>query len=211
MSEYLPNGATRFFRLKALVPAAGMSLRMGAFKPLLPYGGATVIENAVGAVLAVADEAVVVLGKRADEVSAVLMKRFGTRVRIVLNPDYASTDMLRSVQLGLAAIGECDGLFLLPGDMPAVSVGTLKALRDAFDGSADVLYPVMDGRRGHPPLISARLIPGILAYEGDGGLRAVLKGSVTKELNVSDKGALTDLDTRQDYESAASGLIQSNG
>lgn len=190
------------YRIGAVIPAAGLSSRMGAFKPLLPYAEATVIESAVGSVIPYADTAVAVLGLRAGELRAVLTRRFGSRLTIAYNPDYAATDMLASVKIGLRTMGECDAFFLLPADMPAVHAAVYKALIAAFDGCAGVIYPVIGGRRGHPPLIAAALIPEILAYEGGGGLRAILSRCRTKEVAASDAGILLDLDTPQDYTGA---------
>ena len=188
------------YRFGAVMPAAGLSSRMGAFKPLLPYGDSTVIGSAIGSVLPFVDSASVISGCRADELSEALSRGFGRRLTIVNNPDYASTDMLTSVRIGLMALGECDAFFLLPADIPAVTAGVYEALIAAFDGEADVICPVCDGRRGHPPLIHSRLIPDILAYEGGGGLRAILSGRDIKEIDVNDSGILRDLDTPQDYQ-----------
>ena len=187
------------YRFGAVIPAAGLSSRMGAFKPLLPLGDGTVVEASVGSVMPFVSAAAVVVGNRGGEVAEVLHRRFGARLKIASNPDYASTDMLRSVQLGLRAMGECGAFFLLPADMPLISGAVYEALIAAFDGSADVLYPVIGGRRGHPPLIHARLIPAILAYEGGGGLRAILSGRKVCEVAVPDAGIFTDLDTPEDY------------
>lgn len=192
---------TEDLRFKAIVPAAGLSSRMGAFKPLLPYGDSTVIECAVQSALSCADEVIVVLGKRAEEVEKAL-RHFGDRVITVRNPQYDVSDMLRSVQIGLAEIaerGECDGFFLLPGDMPAIAPMTFKVLCGAFDSQRRVIYPIIGGRRGHPPLLHASLIPEILAYVGDGGLREILRRYPAYEVAVSDSGILIDLDTPKDY------------
>ena len=187
------------YRFGAVIPAAGLSSRMGAFKPLLPYSGGTVIGSAIGSALPFAETAAAVTGYRSDELCAVLKKSFGGRLVTARNPDYAVTDMLSSVRIGLRALGECDAFFLLPADIPAVSAQTYEALIQAFDGSAEVIYPVFGGRRGHPPLISAALIPDILAYEGEGGLRAILSGRSVREISVDDGGILRDLDTPEDY------------
>ena len=191
---------TAEYRFGAVIPAAGLSSRMGAFKPLLPLGNGTVIEAAVGSALPFVCDAAAVLGNRADELRELLGRRFGDRLKLTLNPDYAVTDMLASVKLGLRAMGECDAFFLLPADMPVIAPSVYEALIRAFDGTADVIYPVIGGRRGHPPLISAALIPDILGYEGEGGLRAILSGCRIKEIPVDDGGVLTDLDTQADYE-----------
>lgn len=190
------------YRFGAVIPAAGMSSRMGDFKPLMPFGAATVIEAAVGSATPYLSTAVAVVGNRADALSGVLGDRFGEALVIVRNPDYATTDMLRSVQLGLRAMGECDAFFLLPADMPLISGAVYEALIAAFDTDVDVIRPVMGGRRGHPPLINARLIPEILSYQGEGGLRTILSGRREKTVAVDDRGIFTDLDTYEDYRKA---------
>ena len=188
----------------ALVLAAGLSRRMGDFKPLLPLRGAALIENSVGSVLSGgAESAVVVTGHRADEVEDVLRRAFGERVRLVRNPDYASTDMLRSIQIGAAALPPCEAFFLLPGDMPAVAADTCGRLLAAREReAAPVIFPALDGRRAHPPLIDARLIPEILAFDGGGGLRGLWERheSGIRAVPVDDAGVRLDLDTPEDYQ-----------
>ena len=51
----------------AILLAAGQSRRMGAFKPILPFGQKTVIESCLDYLREIKD-VVVVLGHRADEV-----------------------------------------------------------------------------------------------------------------------------------------------
>ena len=188
------------YRFGAVIPAAGLSSRMGAFKPHLPCGSSTVIETAIGSVFPYVSSAVAVIGHQGEKLRSVLTSSFNDKLTIVTNPDYASTDMLRSVQLGLRAIERCDAFFLLPADMPLIRPRVYEALIAVFDDSADVIYPVFDGRRGHPPLISCSVVPAIMEYRGDGGLRAILNSRVTKEVIISESGILTDLDTPQDYD-----------
>ena len=188
------------YRFGAVIPAAGLSSRMGAFKPLLPCGDSTVIETAIGSVFPYVSTAVAVVGHQGEKLRSVLTSTFKDHLTIVTNPDYASTDMLRSVQLGLRAIRDYDAFFLLPADMPLIKPRVYEILIDAFDDSADVIYPAFDGRRGHPPLISHAVVPAIMAYRGEGGLRAILSSCATKEVKISDSGILTDLDTPRDYK-----------
>lgn len=77
-------------RFAAIVPAAGLSSRMGAFKPLLPFGSQTVIEASVENALSTAERAVIVLGRRGDEIRDLLMVRFGERLIFAANPAYAA-------------------------------------------------------------------------------------------------------------------------
>lgn len=177
---------------------------MGDFKPLLPLRGRTLIENSVGSVLSGgAETAVVVTGYRGDEVESVLRRAFGERVRFVRNPDYASTDMLHSVRLGAATLPVCEAFFLLPGDMPAVAKDTYDKLLAAREReAASVIFPTLDGRRAHPPLIDAQLIPEILAFDGGGGLRGLWERHEGELLAapVDDAGVRVDVDTPEDYE-----------
>ena len=189
--------------IRALVLAAGLSRRMGEFKPLLPLRGRMLIENSVGSVLAGgAETATVVTGYRAGDVERVLSRAFGERVRFVRNEAYAETDMMRSIQIGAAALPECDAFFLLPGDMPVVSQGTfLKLLASRREAPASVIFPTLDGYRKHPPLIDARLLPAILVFDGEGGLRELWKqyeGAI-RAVPVDDAGVWVDVDTPDDY------------
>ena len=176
--------------IRALILAAGLSRRMGDFKPLLPLRGKTMIENSVGSVLhGGAETAVVVTGYRADEVESVLRGAFGDRVAFI--------------RIGAAALPECDAFFLLPGDMPMVAHSTFDKLLSAREREkAPVIFPALDGYRKHPPLIDARLIPAILAFDGDGGLRGLWERyeSDICTVAVDDAGVWVDLDTQAEYQ-----------
>lgn len=191
-------------KIGALILAAGLSRRMGTFKPLLPLGEVTVIEQTVLSVLSGgAESAVVVTGHRADEVEALLRRRFGDRVRFIRNPDFSTTDMLCSVRLGAAILPDCEAFFLLPGDMPAVSPETFRALLDARRRQGGLLvFPTSSGRRTHPPLVDAALIPEILSFRGGDGLRGLWRAHEGDSVfvPVPDPGVTLDLDTPEDYE-----------
>lgn len=190
--------------INALVPAAGLSSRMGAFKPLLPLRGKTVIENTVDTLLrAGAEQIVVVLGHRGAELESLLQNRYPGKIIPVYNPDPAGSDMLASVKLGLAAMPNCDAFFLLPGDMPAVSDSTCAAVRSGMPPETDwAVFPVTAGQRGHPPLIGSSLIPKILNYDGPDGLRGFWQicGNRIRSVPVEDDGCHADLDTPQQYD-----------
>lgn len=191
--------------VNGIITAAGLSSRMQAFKPLLELNGKTVIEYSVDSMLtAGVSQVVVVLGYRGEEVEALLHAKYDvSRVLCVYNSLYAETDMLASVKNGIAALPSCDAFYLLPGDMPAVNKDTFAALEEALSRTqAAVAFPVFDGRRGHPPLISWGCKAFILKSGGEGGLREILsqlEGRVS-EVSVEDPGCLMDADTREDYD-----------
>lgn len=190
--------------IHAIVPAAGLSSRMGEFKPLLPLRGKTVIENTVDALRSGgAEKIVVVLGHRGAELEALLLDRYPEQVIPVYNPDPAGSDMLVSVKLGLAAMPVCDAFFLLPGDMPAVSPETCRAVRSALpEDTRCAVFPTTAGRRGHPPLIGWGLRQDILTYDGPDGLRGFWQTQAARILTVpvEDGGCNADLDTPAQYQ-----------
>lgn len=186
-----------------LVLAAGLSTRMQAFKPLMPLRGKTLIENTVDSILSSgAKKVVVVTGHRADELEPLLKEKYADRVIIARNAEFDRTDMLCSVRIGCSAMPECDAFFLLPGDMPVIRESTFRTLMAHRDGEISVIFPTLDGWRKHPPLVDFRLVPKILEFSGEGGLRQLWMqlGSIVRTVPVDDTGVWMDLDTREDYE-----------
>jgi len=186
--------------LGALVLAAGYSSRMGQFKPLLPFGSSTVIGNVIESLRAAGiDDITAVVGHRANELQPLLED---LRVHCVLNPVYGQ-GMYSSVVAGFRSLPRrVEACFLLPGDMPGVQPDTIRMIAEDYAiNRASITYPVLGGRRGHPPLISRALFPAILSTEGAGGLRAVLAGydSAARNVEVGDQGIHWDLDTPEQY------------
>lgn len=191
--------------INGLVLAAGQSNRMGDFKPLMRIGAHTLLEATVGSLFAGgAEHVTVVLGHRAEEVAAKLTARVWARgVNFWVNHEYENTDMLRSIQLGVSALPPCDAFYLLPGDMPAVNPQTFRRLASEFIRTdARVIFPMLRGRRKHPPLVSARCVADILAYRGDGGIRGLWQqyGGDLIEVATEDPGCALDADTAEDLE-----------
>ncbi|MDR2502296.1 MAG: nucleotidyltransferase family protein [Oscillospiraceae bacterium] len=179
--------------ISALILAAGFSSRMGAFKPLLPVVGLPAIRKTVDSA-SPARNIVVVTGHRRAELERALS---ATPAVCVFNSSY-SDGMFSSLQTGLAALPDnTDAFFMLPGDCCAVASSTLSALIAAYSG--EIIYPKYLGRRGHPPLVPARHIAGLLAYCGADGARGYLSAQPCSALETDDPGILLDMDTPEDY------------
>lgn len=178
-----------------VILAGGYSSRMNGFKPLMQLGGKSLLERTVrlfkGADVA---KIVVVTGHRRSEVKAEAV-RLG--VTSVYNKKY-DAGMYSSVCAGVREMKKMDNFFLLPVDIPLVrSVTICSLLKKNVRGG--VVYPTYRGERGHPPLISARLIPAILDFDGDGGLKTLLEKYPGYDLAVWDEGILRDADTEDDF------------
>lgn len=188
-------------KISALILAAGRSTRMGDFKPLLPLNGQTIIEILIELFRSAGiSEILVVLGHRAAEIRTVLEKQ---GIPWVINEQYDS-GMFSSIQAGVKNLSpDCGAFFLEPADIPLVRPETLSRLISVRrEKKARICHPCHLGRRGHPPLLSAVLIPDILAFDEPGGMRALLSRYSEDALNVDcgDPGILVDLDTPKDYE-----------
>ncbi len=190
--------------LPALVLAAGLSTRMGAFKPLLELGGQTLIHRVLGALRdsGAIGSILVVTGHRAGEVAAALA---GLPVQTVFNPDYEKGEMLSSVRTGLRALPEAPGFLLAMADQPAVASSTIRALAAGFqERKPPLVIPVYAGRRGHPVVISQALQGEIAALGPQDTLRTVVQRHLAQAmlLGVKDRFVVEDLDTPEDFAQA---------
>jgi len=195
-------------RLAAVILAAGLSSRLGEFKPLVELGGVTLLDRAAGLFReAGVEDIVAVAGHHASKTVAEAA-RLG--IPAVTNETYAD-GMFTSVLAGLRALAEGggapDAVFLLPVDIPLVRPHTLRLLRDRLASTQTaVLHPVFAGKRGHPPLIAARFVPEILAWDGANGLRGALLALEERhgaaEIPVADENIHFDVDTQTDLDEA---------
>ena len=197
----MDNADTGKVRCFGVIVAAGLSSRMGSFKPTLPIGQTTFIRRIICVMQrAGLDGIIVVGGARADELSAHLS---GERVKLLINPDYATTEMLTSFQIALrfAAGAGADAVVFTPVDIVLPGEEIYRALLNA-DTDADCVRPSYQGRSGHPVLIRKRVFERILSYTGEGGLKGALRGADVRHawVNVDDPGIFMDADTPEEYE-----------
>ncbi|HID76874.1 MAG TPA: hypothetical protein EYP56_12870 [Planctomycetaceae bacterium] len=184
-------------RVGLVVLAAGRSERMGAPKALVSIAGRHLLEHLLqGPVIRRLVDVVVVLGHHSEAVEPVV-RRLGFRWVLDPLPDRGRTG---SVQRGLAAFGaKVTGVFIQPVDCPLVREETYLALAGKLHG-ADVAVPALGRRRGHPPLVAARMFPTILAAPADKPLRELLgaPGVRRRIVPVEDPGVLVNVDRPED-------------
>lgn len=192
-------------KTNGIILAAGLSSRMNAFKPLLKLQGKTLIEHSVDSMFhAGVKQVTVVLGYRAQEVKMLLSEKYDVSQLICIqNHNYAETDMLASIKIGISTLEPCAAFYLLPGDMPAIQTSTFHAVKEImYRTQALVAFPTIDGHCKHPPLISWKCIAAILAFEREGGLRELWKQFEQQiaTVSVEDIGCLLDADTPTDFK-----------
>lgn len=191
----------------AVVPAAGLSRRMGTPKQLMPLGDGTMLTQVIDRLLdSGCGPVVVVLGHEARRIAASLQDR---PVVIARNHRYQVGDMLGSVQCGLAhlldaraAPGPWPGCLLALGDQPGVAASTVQSvLREARGHPASVVFPSFRQRRGHPFVIPRHLWTPILELPPDATLRHVMRQPDldVRYVTVDSDDILQDVDTPEQY------------
>lgn len=182
----------------AVIAAAGMSSRMGDFKPMLNIGSVSIARRVVAAFRqAGVDRIVMVTGHNAAALERHLS---GDGIVFLRNASYETTHMFDSACIGLEYIRDkCDRVLFTPVDIPLFTAATVRAL---LSSEAELACPVCEGERGHPLLIAASLIDRLLNDSGEEGLRGALKrsGVAMTEVAVPDRGVLYDADTPEDYQ-----------
>lgn len=185
-------------RTGAVLLAAGMSARMKAFKPMLPFAGTTISRHLVGLLQELrVDPIIVVTGFQAGQLKEHLSCM---GVRFIKNERFRETEMFDSVKLGLtAAQKECDRILLLPIDVPGIQKDTI---RKSIEAEAILSRPVCRGKPGHPIVMDKSVIPQICRYQGNRGLRGAMEesGVLITDLEVEDEGIYLDADTPEEYK-----------
>lgn len=181
----------------AVVVAAGMSSRMGDFKPMLSIGSISVAQRVVATLKqAGAARVVVVTGYNAEELERHLAS---SGVVFLRNENYRTTHMFDSALIGLRYLRDkCRQVLFTPVDIPLFTAATVDAL---LESGAELACSVCGGSRGHPILMSSNVIDRVLEDSGEGGLSGALSrcGVPMTFVEVDDAGILHDADTPEDY------------
>ncbi|MGM9541934.1 MAG: NTP transferase domain-containing protein [Candidatus Limivicinus sp.] len=182
----------------AVIVAAGMSSRMGDFKPMLNIGSISIAQRVVATFQqAGVEKIVMVTGYNATALEKHLANN---GIVFLRNEEYEHTQMFESAKIGLGYIQDkCDRVLFTPVDIPLFTAATVHAL---LESGAELACPVCQGETGHPILIASHLIDAILEDSGEGGLRGALDrcGEAMEQVPVSDLGVLHDADTPQDFK-----------
>lgn len=181
----------------AIIVAAGMSSRMGDFKPMLNIGSISIAQRIVANFhQAGVDKIVMITGYNAITLERHLS---GNGIIFLRNENYETTQMFDSAKIGLEYLKDkCDRILFTPVDIPLFTSATVRTL---IESGAELACPVCEGQQGHPILIAARLVDNILSDSGEGGLKGAISrcGAELREIEVEDAGVLHDADTPEDY------------
>lgn len=185
-------------KYSGIITVAGLSSRMGSFKPLMEINGIPMIAHTVMSMKNAGISPIcVVIGHRGAEIQNALADY---DVIFAENVNYASSDMLTSVKIGLEKVYDSDGFFLLPGDMPLISPDIFKSLINA---QGNYIIPTANGKNAHPPLIKKSCFDTILNFDGGGGLPKALACFEKTYIETNNADSNMDADYIHEFEAVA--------
>ena len=191
--------------IAAVVPAAGLSTRMGRPKLLLEIGGQTVIARVVGALRDGGVDAVVVVVPPPQQEGAERLARLaaeaGAIVEVLTSP---TTDMRATIEQGIARLDRLapEGILIVPGDSVGLRGPLVAEVIARFRSDPSrIVVPVREGRRGHPLALPWREALAIAHLPPNVGVNALLqaRSALVDPVEVLTTGHDADLDTPDDY------------
>lgn len=188
-------------KVAAIILAAGRSERMGAFKPLLPFGQKTVIETCIDHLRGGGVETFVVVvgtGPRSEKLKAHLQ---AANVTFATNPNPES-EMSASIACGVRALPDgIQAVIINPVDHAAVPPEVVATLVSEWELGARLVKPTWKERGGHPVLIELSFRDDLLSLDPNGGLKTFFRDhqAQVKRVAVKSNYIARDMDTWDDY------------
>jgi molybdenum cofactor cytidylyltransferase len=191
---------TRHF---AIIPAAGLSRRMGTSKLLLPVDGKPLLERVLVAWATSAVAETVVVVRKDDEPLVQLCRRFPI---VTVEADPAPVEMRDSIELGLEQVesqfapADDDTWLVAPADMPHLTAQAIDQVIARYrPAHGEPLVASTQGQCGHPVLLPWRLVAELRALPRDQGLNTLVGSLRARMVDTGDQGVTIDIDTPADY------------
>lgn len=188
-----------------VIPASGVSRRMGQSKALLELEGETFVSRVVRSLSAGGCSPVFVVTAPGQGDVAEEARRAGAEV--LVNPD-PGEGPITSLRIAIGAIDDSvDGIVYLPVDHPLVRPDSVaKLLAAARSSGAKLTLPVHGAKRGHPAIFHRALFDELLDPGLEGGARVVVHRHLesAEVLDLGDPGVIADIDTPEAYRAVTS-------
>ncbi|WP_332900163.1 nucleotidyltransferase family protein [Haladaptatus sp. CMSO5] len=183
--------------------AAGTSTRFGAKNKLLePIDGVPLVRRSAATLVeAGLTPLIAVVGHESVQVRDALD---GLDFEIIENESYpeGQATSVRAAAQVLTERDTVDAAVFALGDMPYVSVATIRSLVSAYEaGEGTALAAAYEGVRGNPVLFDRQHFQALGEVDGDTGGKAVFKGADQHSLvETDDPGVRIDIDTTCDLD-----------
>ncbi len=160
-------------------------------KPLMQVGTISIIRRIVISYRQAGIFPIVVItGSDEEEVKKQLSP---SGVIFLQNNESDEPQLMESVLTGLGYLhGKCRAVVFTPVNVPMFTPITLTTL---INTKGEIVVPSYHGKGGHPVVLSQRIIPEVLNYNGDDGLRGAINscGDARVWVDVEDKGVVTNI------------------
>lgn len=175
-----------------IIVATGKTSGKNELHPLLKIGSITAVKRIVLTFQQVGISPIVVItGHGAEEIEHDLAD-YG--VIFLRNSQFENSQMFDSAKIGLDyLLNKCDQVIFNPVNIQMFSPETIQRM---IESGKKLLSPSYHGKTGHPLLISSELIPRILKYDGNMGMRGAIQniGIEKQWVDIEDEGILHDTD-----------------
>ncbi|MBY6196321.1 molybdenum cofactor cytidylyltransferase [Vibrio hangzhouensis] len=180
--------------IDCIIPAAGLSSRMGCWKLMLPYNSSTILEQSIRNALSFCSRVILVVGHREEE----LIRQYShwDNVTVIRNKNYKN-GMFSSIQTGIHEVNT-EYFFICHGDMPCVSGLIYQSLyHHRFNGT---VFPGNKLRTGHPVLIHKATFDHLYRMNEAKSMKSILQQGQVRYLSLTDPSIYLDVDTPEAYE-----------
>ncbi|EDU7996301.1 NTP transferase domain-containing protein [Salmonella enterica subsp. diarizonae] len=180
-------------QVDCIITAAGLSSRMGQWKMMLPWHGATILDASIKNALQFCSRIILVSGFRAEE----LHERYSRhpQITLVYNPNYQQ-GLFTSVCAGASQV-RSEYCFISLGDVPCLPAALFQTLWQQRGDSA--LLPQYRGVPGHPILITSKQLRRLITAELPNAMRKQLLNSSHRCLELDFPQMILDIDTPADF------------
>lgn len=185
--------------IDCLIPAAGLSSRMGKWKLTLPYKNSTIVETSIANALNISNRIILVTGHRSEELTKIVQKY--SNVLTTKNEKF-DKGMFSSIQTGVKLI-KSDWFFITMGDMPDIGKDIFKDLIKARNNNPDtydIIRPMYQGKRGHPVLLHKKTIKTILEEPFSSEMKNVFTHFKVLDIEMNLPDTFRDIDTPEEYK-----------
>jgi len=188
-------------KITGLISAAGLSYRMGNFKPLLNYNGKSFLKNVVDKLIPICDNLIIITGHNANLIdNEVQSFQNKDKIKTIFNKNFKN-GMLTSLQIGLSYSLNSDWILYHFIDQPNLPEAFYKEFITQIDYSFDWIQPTSNQNNGHPILLNNKLISIISSLPTTCNLKeASNKKNIKKKYwNCKYSEILNDIDTIENY------------
>jgi molybdenum cofactor cytidylyltransferase len=182
--------------IDCIIPAAGLSKRMGQWKPLLPLHNKTIIEWSISNAIAGGCRIILVTGRNAKQLQK--FYKNNPAITLIENQNY-SEGLLNSIKVGLSKVSTSH-FFVSLADMPFILPDIYQKL--LLMKSSKIIFPKYQEKMGHPVLIPTQYIERIIQFQNSTRLKPLLCQLPHQTIGIKSKGIHFDIDTQQDYHQA---------